>query len=205
MKTRGLRGAVLLLAALCVLARPGPAPAQLTVTIGEVPGQRIDERWHRYLNARYGFGIDIPAGGFVYELSDTGDGLTLTSADGETSISVYGAQDIDPGAAESAPMAAFAEVAQAQIDAMRLGAVNIVEERIEPLWFEVATTDDVYRYYQKGVLSLDCPTFTANLWIKYPIAARAEFERVRGRMAASLQGNCPSFEEAAPEEGAEAE
>jgi hypothetical protein len=198
MKQHHTAGRALFFALLCAFAAPGPGSAQEGVALEAAPGEPIEEDWHRYLNARYGVGIDIPATGFLYELSDNGDGVTLTSPDGETSISVYGAQDIDPDAAESAPMAAFAQVAQAQIDAMRLGAVNIVEERIEPLWFEVATTDDLYRYYQKGVLSLDCPTFTANLWIKYPIAARVEFERVRERMAASLKANCPGLAAVAP-------
>jgi hypothetical protein len=181
------RAVILITAAVC-----GWQPAaQETVPIENVPGKKIDGDWHRYLNARYGVGVDIPAKGFTYELSDNGDGVTLASADGEKSIAVYGSQDIELAENAGDPQAAFAAVAEAQIDAMRLGSVNIVEDRVERLWFEISTTDALYLYYQKGLLSPDCPTFTANLWIKYPNSARAEFEAVRQRMAMSLKGNCP--------------
>ena len=187
-----------------VVAACGPpgltniAVGQETVTIENVPGQKIDADWHRYLNARYGFGVDVPARGFSYELSGDGDGVTLTSADGEKSISVYGSQDIDLNETDSDPVAAFATLAEEQIDAMRLGAVNIVHDRIEPLWFEISTTDAAFVYYQKGLLSLNCPTFTTNLWVKYPNAETREFDAVVKRMSASLVGNCSTVEPIIP-------
>jgi len=191
-----MRAAVLIGASACALLSllPNSAVSQETVTIENVPGQRIDANWYRYLNARYGVGVDIPATGFSYELSGNGDGVTLTSADGEKSIAVYGSQDIDLNETDSDPVSAFATLAEEQIDAMRLGAVNIVHDRIEPLWFEVSTTDAVFLYYQKGLLSPNCPTFTTNLWIKYPITDAKEFDSVVQRMSMSLVGNCSTVE-----------
>jgi hypothetical protein len=179
---------------------PDDAASQETVTIEELPGRRIDADWYRYVNARYGVGVDLPALGFSYELSGDGDGVTLSSADGEKSISVYGSQDIGLNETDSDPVAAFATLAEAQIDAMRLGAVNIVHDRIEPLWFEVSTTDAEFLYYQKGLLSLNCPTFTTNLWIKYPNTAAQEFDSVRKRMSMSLAGNCSTVDPAVLEQ-----
>ncbi len=173
---------------------PDGAFSQETVTIEEVPGQRIDADWYRYRNARYGVGVDIPARGFFYELSGNSDGVTLTSADGAKSISVYGSQDIDLNETNSDPVAAFAALAEEQIDAMRLGAVNIVHDRIEPLWFEVSTTDAAFLYYQKGLLSLNCPSFSTNLWIKYLRTDAQEFGSVVKRMSTSLVGNCSTVE-----------
>lgn len=166
---------------------------QEIVGIDKVPGQRIDAHWYRYLNARFGFGVDLPAEGFSYELSANGDGITLISGD-DTSIAVYGSQDIELNAADSSSLAAFATVAEEQADAMRLGGVNIVHERIEPLWFELSTTDVEYLYYQKGLLSPDCPTFTTNLWIKYSNRDAREFDSVVQRMSTSLASNCSTVE-----------
>ena len=186
-----LKSVLICVAACGLLALlPTHAVGQETVTIEEVPGRRIDADWYRYLNARYGVGVDIPARGFFYELSDNGDGVTLTSADGRTSISVYGSQDVDAGETGGDPVKAFATLAEEQIDAMRLGAVNIVHDRIEPLWFEVSTTDTEFLYYQKGLLSLNCPTVTANLWIKYANTEAEEFDAAVKRMSSSLAGNC---------------
>ena len=187
----------LLRAAVVVIAAGLPqsdAAGQETVAIENVPGRNIDADWHRYLNERYGVGIDIPAKGFLYELSDNDDGLTLSSADGEKSISIYGSQDIGLYEAPGDPVANFARLAEEQIDALRLGAIHIVEDRIEPQWFEVTTGDAEYLYYQKGLLSLDCPTFTTNLWIKYPMGAAEELDSVHRRMSASLRGTCPTID-----------
>jgi hypothetical protein len=191
-----MRASIFIVAASCGLLTllPNNAASQETVAIEEVPGRRIDADWYRYVNARYGVGVDLPARGFSYELSGDGDGVTLSSADGEKSISVYGSQDIDLNETDSDPVAAFATLAEEQIDAMRLGAVNIVHDRIEPLWFEVSTTDAVFLYYQKGLLSLNCPTFSTNLWIKYPNTDAVEFDSVVKRMSMSLAGNCSTVD-----------
>lgn len=173
---------------------PTNALSQKNATIENVPGQRIDANWYRYLNARYGIGVDIPATGFSYELSENGDEVALSSADGEKSIAVYASEDTDVHETDTDPVATFATLAEEQIDAMRLGAVNIVHDRIEPLWFEVSTTDDEFLYYQKGVLSSSCPTFTTTLWIKYPNAAAKEFDTVFQRMSTSLVVNCSTVE-----------
>jgi hypothetical protein len=193
--TKLVRGSILIVAASGFLTLMlSNVASQETVTIEKVPGQRIDAQWYRYLNARFGFGVDLPATGFSYELSANGDGVTLTSANSEKSIAVYGSQDIELNTADSNPLAAFATVAEEQVDAMRLGGVNIVHERIEPLWFELSTTDVEFLYYQKGLLSPECPTFTTNLWIKYPNTDAKEFDSVAQRMSTSLVGNCSTVE-----------
>jgi hypothetical protein len=185
------RGLILTVAACAVLSMLlSNVRSQDIVNIENVPGRRIDENWYRYVNTRYRFEVDIPATGFVYEVSQDGDGMTLTSADGEKNVAVYGYQDVNLRETSSDPVAAFAAYAEAQIDAMRLGGVNITHEKLEPLWFELSTTDRVYLYYQKGLLSPDCPTFTNNLWIKYPNSDAKEFDIIVQRMSKSLVGNC---------------
>jgi len=166
------------------------AASQETVELADVPGQPIDAGWYRYANTQYGIQDDIPAEGYVYELGEAGDELSLDSEDGERSISVYGSQDVDPRLTGNELKLAFAALAAAQIDAMRLGGIEITNEHIEPLWFEVSATDATYLYYQKGLVSEHCPTLTANLWIKFPVAAQSAFDEVVKRMSQSLSIEC---------------
>lgn len=166
------------------------ATSQETVELADVPGQPIDAAWYRYANTQYGIQGDIPAQGYVYELGEAGDELSLDSADGERSISVYGSQDVDPRLTGNELKLAFAALAAAQIDAMRLGGIEISQEHIEPLWFEVSATDATYLYYQKGLVSEFCPTLTANLWIKFPVEAQRTFDEVVKRMSQSLSIEC---------------
>jgi hypothetical protein len=166
------------------------AASQETVNLADVPGQPIDASWYRYGNAQYGIQADIPAQGYVYELSEAGDELSLDSADGERSISVYGSQDVDPRLTGNELKLAFAALAAAQIDAMRLGGIEVTQEHIEPFWFEVSATDATYLYYQKGLVSEHCPTLTANLWIKFPVEAQSTFDEVAKRMSQSLTIEC---------------
>jgi hypothetical protein len=166
------------------------AASQETVNLADVPGQPIDAAWYRYGNAQYGIQADIPAEGYVYELSEAGDELSLDSADGERSISVYGSQDVDPRLTGNELKLAFAALAAAQIDAMRLGGIEVTQEHIEPFWFEVSATDATYLYYQKGLVSEHCPTLTANLWIKFPVEAQSTFDEVAKRMSQTLSIEC---------------
>ncbi len=166
------------------------ALAQETVDIGKLPGKPIDKNWFHYTNRQYGLSADIPASGFAYELGDLGDELSLTSADGEQSITVYGSQDVDPNLRGNNLSLAFAALAAAQIDAMRLGGIEVTLENVHPLSFEVGATDASYLYYQKGVISENCPTLTANLWIKYPVEAKGEFDEIVKRMSQSLSMAC---------------
>lgn len=164
--------------------------AQETVSLDKVPGQPIDATWYRYENEQYGLEDDIPAAGYAYEVGEEGDELALDSPDGERSISIYGSQDVDPKLTGNELKLAFAALAAAQIDAMRLGGIEITQEHIEPFWFEVAATDATYLYYQKGLVAEHCPTLTANLWIKFPVEMRGEFDDVVKRMSQSLSIEC---------------
>ncbi len=187
-------------AAIGLTPPPDDAAAQETVTIEAVPGRRIDAEWHRYLNARYGVGVDIPASGFSYELSDNGDGVELSSADGEKSIAVYGSQDIGLQETGGDPVAAFARLAEDK--STPCGSAPSTSSRItsNPCGSRFRRRAE-FLYYQKSLLSLDCPTFTTNLWIKYPNRDAEEFDAVRKRMSASLTGNCPTADAPNPPEG----
>jgi len=166
------------------------AISQETASLEQIPGHRIDADWYRYTNEQYGLEADIPTTGYDYELGDLGDELSLTSPDGEQAITVYGSQDVDPNLRGQNLTLAFAALADAQIDAMRLGGIEVTLEHTEPLWFEVAATDLTYLYFQKGLVDENCPTLTANLWIKFPVGSRKEFDKVVQRMAKSLTIEC---------------
>ena len=188
---KAMRGVSSMIAAGLVLPLAvNVATGQETVNLADVPGQPIDAAWYRYGNAQYGIQADIPAEGYVYELSEAGDELSLDSADGERSISVYGSQDVDPRLTGNQLKLAFAALAAAQIDAMRLGGIEVTQEHIEPFWFEVSATDATYLYYQKGLVSEHCPTLTANLWIKFPVEAQSTFDEVAKRMSQTLSIEC---------------
>jgi hypothetical protein len=166
------------------------AMGQGVVDFDKLPGKPIDKDWFHYINQRYGLSGDIPAAGFVYELGDLGDELSMTSVDGEKTITVYGSQDVDPNLRGNNLSMAFAALAAAQIDAMRLGGIEVTLEHVDPLSFEVGATDASYLYYQKGIISENCPTLTANLWIKYPVEDWPAFEDVVKRMSTSLSMTC---------------
>ncbi|MFO0993707.1 MAG: hypothetical protein U1E67_17435 [Hyphomicrobiales bacterium] len=166
------------------------ATGQETVPLDKLPGKQIDSAWFRYTNEQYGLSADIPAAGFDYELGELGDELSMTSPDGEETITVYGSQDVDPNLRGNNLSMAFADVAAAQIDAMRLGGIEITLEHVDPLSFEVGATDASYFYYQKGLISENCPTLTANLWIKYPVEAKVAFDALVSRMSKSLSMEC---------------
>jgi hypothetical protein len=53
-----------------------------------------DLDWRPYVNARFGYSVDIPAG-FLYPLPppENGDGLAFESADGQVSVSVFGSNN----------------------------------------------------------------------------------------------------------------
>lgn len=182
-----LRPVMLALLVPSVIAYAG---AQEAVGLEQLPGKPIDKGWFYYTNERYGLSVEIPASGFVYELGERGDELTMTSQDGEQTITVYGSQDVDPNLRGNNLTLAFAALAEAQIDAMRLGGIEVTLEHIDPLWFEVGATDASYLYYQKGLISANCPTLTANLWIKYPVEEHNAFDEVVRRMSKSLSMEC---------------
>jgi hypothetical protein len=58
----------------------------------EAYAQDLD--WRPYVNERFGYSIDIPAG-FLYPLPppENGDGLAFESADGQVSVSVFGSNN----------------------------------------------------------------------------------------------------------------
>lgn len=181
-----------ILAAVLVSLGIAGAAGQEAVPLDKLPGKLIDQDWFRYTNQQYGLSADIPAKGFVYELGELGDELSMTSPDGELAITVYGSQDVDPNLRGKNLSMAFADVAAAQIDAMRLGGIEVTIEHIDPLSFEVGAADASYLYYQKGVVSENCPTLTANLWIKYPVEAQKAFDDVVTRLSKSLSMTCAS-------------
>lgn len=177
---------------LALLMAPGIAAAlgQETGDVGKLPGKSLDKDWYHYTNQQYGLSTDIPASGFTYELGETGEELSLVSPDGEQTIIIYGSQDVDPNLRGNNLSMAFAALAAAQIDAMRLGGIEVTLEHVDPLSFEIGASDASYLYYQKGIISENCPTLTANLWIKYPAEAQRAFDEVVKRMSKSLSMGC---------------
>jgi hypothetical protein len=166
------------------------ARGQEVVDLGNLPGKPLDKDWYHYTNQQYGLSADIPATGFAYELEEGGGELSLASPDGERTITLYGSQDVDPNLRGNNLSMAFADVAAAQIDAMRLGGIEVTLEHVDPLSFEIGATDASYLYYQKGLISENCPTLTANLWIKYPAEEQRAFDEVVKRMSKSLSMEC---------------
>ena len=177
---------------LALLMAPGIAAAlgQETGDVGKLPGKPVDKDWYHYTNQQYGLSADIPASGFTYEVGEVGEELSLVSPDGEQTIIIYGSQDVDPNLRGNNLSMAFAALAAAQIDAMRLGGIEVTLEHVDPLSFEIGASDASYLYYQKGIISENCPTLTANLWIKYPAEAQRAFDEVVKRMSKSLSMGC---------------
>jgi hypothetical protein len=62
------------------------------ISAGAVEAQNLD--WRPYVNERFGYSIDIPAG-FLRPLPppENGDGLAFESADGQVSVSVFGSNN----------------------------------------------------------------------------------------------------------------
>lgn len=59
----------------------------LSMTVG---ASFAAEQWGRYVNARYGYGVDVPPGFSKVREADNGDGGTSRSADGQSQLAVWG-------------------------------------------------------------------------------------------------------------------
>lgn len=57
------------------------------------------EVWGRYVNARYGYGIDLPPGFSEIQEAGNGDGGTSRSADGKAGLAVWGSNLLFDGLA----------------------------------------------------------------------------------------------------------
>jgi hypothetical protein len=68
------------------------SPVLAALTLFVLAGTALSaDGWTRYLNPRYGYGIDIPPGFTPISESDNSDGGTSRSADGRAELAVWGA------------------------------------------------------------------------------------------------------------------
>ncbi len=144
--------------------------------------------WRTYINPRFGTIADVPASGFrANPPPANGDGRSWTSADGRGKLAVYGS---------------FMTVADS-VKGYRRYAVNTARERGVCVtyqagrgdWFAYSGFDGSNIVYAKVVVSRRCATQIANhIYLEYPRAQKARYNRVVKRMATSLRGGtgpCP--------------
>ena len=130
------------------------------------------ETWNRYLNPRYGYGVDIPSGFSAMREADNGDGGTSRSADGQATLAVWGANlllDTLPSDVQSRIRSAAEEGWQVSYEKITGRWASWSGEREERIFYAHAILlchDDQAGYFQ----------------LEYPAERREEFNAVVERL-----------------------
>lgn len=132
-------------------------------------GQSVD----RYVNARYGYGIDIPKGFSAEPEAANGDGRKYTAADGQVTLLVYGGNNIDDSSTKSLRKQALQELPAKP--AYKPQGKN---------WFVLSWLDgDTIHYRKTFVGSGSINTF----WLSYPKSLSKRFDPVATKLEGSFR------------------
>jgi hypothetical protein len=168
------------------------------VSLAQLPGARIDSKWFRYLNSRFGVAIDIPTIGYRYEVPVNGCGVTLTSKNGSITITVYAhwvVNIVDD---------ANNDVHQT-ISKMFDNAVAETSQKNGTVSYSVKK-DDFYvisgkfgndTYYERVNISPNCPAIFNSVRIFHPSSLERTLDGLVTRMSKSLRATCRGEEGAA--------
>ena len=137
------------------------------------------QAWRHYDNARFGYGIDIPAGFTQGGESDNGDGQAFKVAGKPTALAVWGSNL--SGEFES-------EVAD-YMDFVSNEGWAITYQVTTPQWASFSGTRNGQVLYQRMVLLCDGSSYAA-LRAEYPLRDIGEMDGVIEKLVASLRGNC---------------
>ncbi len=131
----------------------------------------------RYDNARFGYGVDIPADYAGQGESANGDGQAFRKS-GTAELLVWGGY----------LMGAFEEDAEAAMQYAESDAWNVTKQATTPRWAEFSAIKGVRILYQRMVLLCDGASYAA-FRLDYLVSDSGAMEADINRLTRSLRGN----------------
>jgi hypothetical protein len=129
------------------------------------------DQTERYVNARYGYGINIPDGFVAQPESANGDGRKYTAADPEVGLLVYGSNNLDESGLKATLHQALKDL-----------PVKPTYQDYGDTWFVLSWLQGDTIHYCKTFVG---PGSTNSFWLSYPKALSKTYDPV----AAELEGS----------------
>ena len=127
----------------------------------------------RYVNARYGYVITIPAGFIAQPEAVNGDGRNYTAANGQVGLLAYGSNNIDGHSLEQVMQQALEDL-----------PVKPAYQDHGHTWFVLSWLDGDTIHYRKTFVG---PGSTNSFWLSYPKALSKIYNPVAARLEGSFQ------------------
>jgi hypothetical protein len=130
------------------------------------------ESWGRYINARYGYGVDIPAGFSPVHEADNGDGGVSRSADGQSQLSVWGANLLlDPLSTD----------VKSRIESAAGEGWKVSYKKVTDRWASWSGERDGRIFYARAIIL--CHDDQAGFFqLEYPAELREDFDAIVKRL-----------------------
>lgn len=145
--------------------------------LSSLSGSLLASDWSRYVNPRFGFGVDIPAGfGADGPAPFAGEGKRFVAENGRSTITAWGAP---------AQGAQFMAETSARIAAAEAEGWAITYRSETPDWASWTGTRGGHVFYVKALLVCN-GTQTANVRLDYPAIDLGVFDPVIDRLGQSL-------------------
>lgn len=132
----------------------------------------VGQELHRYVNARYGYGIDIPRGFTAEPEAANGDGRKYT-ADGGVTLLVYGSNNIDGSSLKSLRSQALQEL-----------PAKPAYQQHGKSWFVLSWLDGNTIHYRKTFVGPGC---TNTFWLSYPKSLSKRFDPTAAKLEGSFK------------------
>lgn len=147
------------------------------ILLSSISGGLLASDWTRYINPRFGVGVDIPADFHADGPAPfAGDGKTFGAENGRATITVWGA----PAQGRDFMAETSARIAAAEAEGW---AITYRSET--PDWASWSGTRGGHVFYAKAILTCDGAQ-TANVRLDYPAMDIGAFDAVVDRLSRSL-------------------
>ena len=137
--------------------------------------------WTRYVNPRFGAGVDIPGSYAASGTTSEGDGKIFHAGNGRSTIAIWGA-----------PLAGdFSTEVQRRIGSDEADGWGLTYRSVTPDWAAWGGTRAGHVFYAKTILTCG-DRQTANVRLQYPAADIPNFDAIATRLGQSLgqDGGC---------------
>lgn len=165
---------------------PAVRPFSFLLLLIFLPAFAIAASWQPYINARFGFAVEIPPGFMLLNEADNGDGRSY--ARDTATFAVWGHYLTGD----------FAEEVNERRDTYRQEGWNLTYDRQEGGWASLSgTRGDRILYHRVVTL---CGDAVASFVLNYPETMKAEISPLVGRLVKSLHAaeGCANPQGAAP-------
>ena len=168
------------------------------VSLSDLSGAKIDNQWFRYVNRRFGLAIDIPTHDYSYDVPVNGSGLTLTSRDKATAITIYAHWVINVVDNANNDVSRSVSLLFDKAITETLEKRGTVEYSVKKDEFYVISGrfgNDMY--YERLTVSPNCPAIFNSFRIFHPGHLEKTLDVLVTRMSKSLTATCKGEEGAA--------